>query len=188
MPRRWRILLLAMLLCAVPALAEGMLSFEAYVARLDAPPEAEWTEETTARVLALEDGTTVSVCLDDGDVAAVTVEALKDGECCAHARAALEATGLLSEASLEQAAQIAEDCSAVLDGVVVYHLIGERRESWAFCAESMLDGMVWQPVHGGEKLHENPICCGIDVARLTTAEAAKALGYEPCKRCAVDSE
>ena len=184
MLKRYMVLLLAVLLWISPVLAEGMLPFDDYAAGLPVPAEAEWQDEGLVRVLSLEDGTTISVCLDGGDVAAVTVEALKGEGFCVSARGMLEAAGLFSEESLEQAWQIAVNSSAVLDGVVVYHLAGEMREAYAFCAEEALEEMVWQPVHGGSKLHNSPICSGMDTARMVTSEAARALDYEPCDKCA----
>ena len=47
-----------------------------------------------------------------------------------------------------------------------------------------LDDLFWQPLHGGEDRHKSPICSGMDVPRLITAEAADALGFPPCAKCA----
>lgn len=176
--------LLVLVVCASPALAEGLLAFEEYAANLSALTDEEWTDEGLIRVLTLEDEITVSVCLEGAEVAAITVEALQGGSLADVGRAALEATGRLSEEALLALSEIPEDGSAALDGCMVYYLVGKSRECYAICGGEAATELVWQPVHGGEKLHVNPVCSGMDVARLITLEAAELLGYTPCARCA----
>ena len=186
MLRRFVIGLLTLLSCVSPVLAEGLLSFEEYTANLSVMTDAEWTEEGPIRILAVEDGTTISVCLEGAEVVAVTVETLQDGDLADIGCMALEATGRLSEEALPALSEIQEDGSAFLDGCAVYHLVGKTRECYAICDEEAAAELVWQPTHGGRRLHFNPNCSGMDVARLVTPETAEALGFTPCARCAAD--
>ena len=174
---------LAMLLLCAGAMAEE-IAFETY-----AQSFAELTEEVWAadgieliQTLAPADGVTVSVCLEGENVAAITVE-FPCGEIGDAVRAAVGNLGLLSESALEQVFAMEEGATLEVEDCMVYRVHGKNRDAFGLCAAEDAEEMVWQPIHGGEKLHSEYGCSGMDVARMITAEAAQLTGWENCKRC-----
>ena len=186
MAKRILALVLAMLIFACAALAEGMIGFDEYARKLSALSDAEWSEGGPVRVLDLGDGLTVSVCLIGKKVAAVTVESALDGDAEAVAEAALDALGCLSPEAIAVLAELDGGDQANSDGCVFGKLENERRMGFYAALEEDFAGMVWQSVHGGSKYHAKPGCSGMDVARLVTREAAADMGYGPCGRCHPD--
>ena len=93
--------LLAMLLLTGAALGESLMSFEDYAAALDALADAEWTADGDMRTLELADEATVSVCLEDENVMAVTVEAPK-GSIMDAGSAALKALGAMTDEEIAE--------------------------------------------------------------------------------------
>lgn len=178
-------LLLVAMVFSFTVLAEGMISFDSYAASLSALTDAQWQEDGCAEILSLnaDDSFTISVCLSEGEVVAVTVEALRDGELEDIAYAALEALDCLDEDALAVLTELDDGGQAVSGDWLFGRLAGRKRECIYICAEEDYDQLVWQPVHGGEKYHRLPMCGGMDVSRLVTREAAIEAGFEPCGKC-----
>lgn len=189
MLKRTLLWLLVFCMTVSGALAEGLLPFEDCSNALATVTLGEWTDEDAFfRILTLDANTTLSACLDDAqNVAALTLEGAADGALAQTALAVLEALNLLGEETLASIPEIAASDSLTADGYTIYHLSGRTREGYAICLENSADALVWQPVHGGKKQHAKADCSGMDVARLITAEAAEALGYDPCGRCMANS-
>lgn len=174
--------LLAMLLLTGAALGESLMPFEDYAAALDAPADAEWTADGDMRTLELADEATVSVCLEDENVMAVTVEAPK-GSVMDAGSAALKALGAMTDAEIADLLAMTEAGSVENDACTFWHMLGEKREGIAVCATEDAPSLFWIPVHGGKKFHVRMGCSGMDVARLVTQKAAEEAGLEPCGRC-----
>lgn len=174
-----------LLLLGGAALAEEMIAFESYAANLSALSDESWQEDGSAeiQVLNLDEQTTLSVATRSGNVLAVTVETVHEGDLYDTALAALDALGCLSAQTLEALPDLTEAEPLVADGYVLGKLSGETREGIYICAEAEMDAMVWQPVHGGSRYHDSASCSGMDVARLVTREAAEQAGFEPCGKC-----
>lgn len=183
MKRLFAMLLAALMLCG-SALAEGMIPFDDYVEVLSEFTDEAWSQDGAELlwVLEPEEGVTISVCLEDGRVAALTAEFP-----CADAPdavwMALDALGILDGGALEQIAEMAEDSEAELDGCRVLRLHGRQRDAFCVCTAEDAGNMLWQPIHGGSKLHDDPACSGMDAARMITEETAEALGWEDCEKC-----
>ena len=175
-------LLLTVLLAACPAMAEGLEDFEAYSEALLKLYGGEWKEEGDVRVLKAGEEASISVCLEGGDVAAVTAEALRDGDLRDTAYAALNALGGLTSGTLFAISDL-ENAQLEADGCVIGHLAGETRECVYIAQADAFAEMVWEPVHGGDQLHALPTCSGMDVPRLITAEAGEKTGYDGCDHC-----
>ena len=174
--------LLAMLLLTGAALGESLMSFEDYAAALDALADAEWTADGDMRTLELADEATVSVCLEDENVMAVTVEAPK-GSIMDAGSAALKALGAMTDAEIAELLDMTEAGSAEVDACAFWRMLGKKREGIAVCAAEDAPSLFWIPVHGGKKFHVRMGCSGMDVARLVTQKAAEEAGLEPCGRC-----
>ena len=43
--------------------------------------------------------------------------------------------------------------------------------------------LVWIPMHGGTRFHNDPGCSSMDTPRLVPEACAEELGFTPCKRC-----
>ena len=175
---------LFVLLMTAAALAEGMTPFTEYAARLGAE---EWKTEgiDALRSASAGEGVSVSVCLDGGDVAALTVE-WEDPEGTGPSGEALAAVGaldLLPEHELSALPSLPEGQASRTGGLVVYRLVGKGRSALCLCRAGDADRMAWQAVHGGEKLHSSPYCSGMDVSRMITAKAAAQLGIADCEIC-----
>lgn len=183
MRRLFAVLLAALMLCG-SALAEGMIPFDDYVKALSDFTDELWSQDGAELlwVLEPEEGVTIGVCLEDGRVAALTAE-FPCGDAPDAVWMALDALGCLDGEALEQIAEMAEDSEAELDGSRVLRLHGGQRDAFCVCAAEDAGNMLWQPIHGGSKLHDKPACSGMDAARMITEEAAEALGWEDCKKC-----
>lgn len=179
------VLVLALLMMVSGALAESNASaipFENYAQAVAA--DAQWESDGVEQIqiLALDGEVTVSVCLTDGNVAALTVE-YPMAEQPESARQTIEALGWLDAESVEAAfAQTNEDMQE-MNGFGVYHVVGKHREAVSICRVEDAEHMVWQPIHGGEKIHNDPRCSSMDVSRMITEEAAGALQWQNCSRC-----
>ena len=187
MMKRIFALMAALWIMISAAAAEEIRSFEETAAALVAVTEAEWeTENEWIRVLTLDSGATVSVCLDGEKVVALTVESMLENGAQEDAQAVFAAAGLLAEEGLAGLAEIEEDADAEMDGYRIWHLTGEQRECYAICAAEAAEELVWQPVHGGKRMHVSSVCSGMDVARLVTMDYMDSLGCEPCGTCATE--
>ena len=174
--------LLAMLLLTGAALGESLMSFADYAAALDAPADAEWAADGDMRTMELADDVTISVCMEDENVMAVTVEA-PNGSVMDVGSAALKALGTLTDAEIAELLSMTEAGSAENAACTFWHMLGEKREGIAVCAAEDAPTLFWIPVHGGKKFHVRMGCSGMDVARLVTQKAAEEAGLEPCGRC-----
>lgn len=184
--------ILAMLMLCTDAMAEEvmeLLSFEAYSQSFAALTEEVWQEDGAELIQTLspEDGVTVSVCLAENNVAAVTVEFLCD-QITDSVRAAVENLGWLSAEAMEQVLAMVDDAQLEIEGCIVYRVHGENRDAFSICRAENAQNMVWQPIHGGKKLHTEIECSGMDVSRMITNEAAQLTNWENCKRCDAPDE
>lgn len=180
-------LFLIMLLAVFPAVAEGLADFEGWSADLQALYEGAWKEDGDVRVLKAGENTTISACLSGKDVAVVTIEAMQGEDLRKTAYAAINALGGI-DSEILFAINDLDEAELILDGCVVGHLAGENRECIYIAPEEGFEDLLWEPVHGGDQLHEKPGCSGMDVPRLITAEAAEKTGYDVCDRCVKDAE
>jgi len=178
----------AALLMSLTALAEeggdvNPLSFDDYVLTA-AFADAEWEADGTdlIRVVSPEEGVTVSVCLNGENIAAVTVE-YPVGQPTDSAVMAIEGLGWLSPQMVENV--FAQQAQEMIEAECfnVCRVVGEMREAVSICRAEDAENMVWQPIHGGARIHDKPRCSGMDVSRMITEEAAQAVGWENCGRC-----
>ena len=177
--------ILLLLLCACAAAEDlGALSDYLAVADVSALGADEWTEAAGGRVLSVSPSADamVSLCAEGGRLLAISVTAPKGDTCEELARLALLPGGWIDAAALDAMLEKGEGGAA--DGALLTLLQGELREGIYLCAEGALDGLYWQPLHGGEDRHKSPRCSGMDVPRLISPQAADALGLPPCDKCA----
>lgn len=180
-------LILALLLgaCAFAETAEiPALAFDAFAEAYAQHTQAEWETDGIDRILSLvpEEGVTVSVCLAEEDVAALTVE-FPCGAISDSVRAAVESLGWLGAEELAAAFSLEENAELQTEAFRVYRIHGDNRDSIAVCPLADAENMLWQPIHGGKKIHDRPRCSGMDVSRMITPEAAEELGWEDCGTC-----
>lgn len=177
----------AALLMNMAALAEAPaeippLAFEVYAQVAFA--DAEWEAEASGliRMLVPEEGVTVSVCLDGENIAAVTAE-YSIGQPTDGVVKAIEALGWLSEDALDAAFEQESQAMIETEGFCVCRVAGEKREAVSICRKEDAENMVWQPIHGGARIHNRLRCSGMDVSRMLTEEAAQATGWQNCGKC-----
>lgn len=172
-----------MMICSGAA-AEEAISFEVYAQSFSEITEEVWEADGAEliRTLAPEESVTVSACLEGEGVAAVTAE-YPCGQITDAVRAAIKNLGWLSAEAVEQVLAMEEGASLELEGCMVWHIHGKTRDAFSICRTEDAGEMVWQPIHGGEKLHSKPRCSGMDVSRLITEEAAEFTGWENCGVC-----
>lgn len=179
--KRIAMLSLVLMLFAA-ALAEGLGTPQGY---LDAFGGVGWTSEADGRVMSLEvwDDAVVTLCARDGALLAVSVTAPRTERFEDLAEAALRDTGLVPARPL--AAILADGAAQALDGARLVSLTGDLRRGLYLYSDTLRPGaeLYWLPMHGGRRRHINPSCSGMDVPRLVSAEAADALGFDPCGRC-----
>ena len=180
-------LVLALLLgaCAFAEAAEGTaLAFETFRETYAKHTQEAWEQEETGLIRSLEpgEGVTVSLCLAGENVAALTVE-FPCGVLSDAVRAAVESLGWLSEEELAAAFSLEENAELETETFRVYRIHGDNRDSIAVCPVADAENMLWQPIHGGKKIHDRPRCSGMDVSRMITQEAAEELGWEDCGTC-----
>lgn len=192
MKKMLAVMLLMMMCCACTAesIAEiPSVSFETYSQSFAGLTEEEWKadEVELIQMISPEEGVTVSACLSAADVAALTVEFPCD-QITDSVRAAIANLGWLSVEAIEQVMTLEDDARLEIEGCIVYRVHGENRDAFSICPAEMVGGMVWQPIHGGKKLHMEIECSGMDVSRMITADAAELTGWEDCKRCDVEEE
>lgn len=188
-PAKIAAVVLAALFCLSFASAEGNagrqpLLFDDYVQAVGTFSDAQWETDSAEciRMLELEENVTVRVCLDGENVAALTVE-YPLGQVGDSVILTLESLGWLSAENLNAAfEQPSQDIKRV-DGFCVCRVEGELREGVSICREQDVGGMAWQPVHGGEKIHNKPRCSGMDVPCWITAQAVKQTGWKNCGKC-----
>jgi len=183
------VLALAMLMLLVCAHAEEIAEiavtvFDDYAQSFAEFTEKEWKADESGliHVISPEEGVTVSVCLAQENVACISVEFPCDmpADCV---RTAIENLGWLSDEAIEQMFALTDDAQLEAEGFAIYRVHGENRDAFSICPADEIENMVWQPIHGGEKLHTEVECSGMDVARMITAEAAQLTGWENCKHC-----
>lgn len=181
-------MLALVMLFAAAAAEEAGPSFEAYAQTFAQMTEEAWETDGADSILkiALSETVTVSVCLSEGSVAAVTAE-VACGEFPEEVRAMIENLGWLGEEELEQAFAVAEGETAQIGSCTVYRVHGESRDAVSICRTADAENMLWQPIHGGKKIHDTPRCSGMDVSRMITAEAAALTGWEDCGTCRADA-
>ena len=180
---------LAILMLCEFALAEEQgeivpVTFESYAQCFAEFAEAEWKMDDIEQlqVISPEDGVTVSVCLSEGDVVCISVEFPCD-QFMDSVHAAIAGLGWLSDGAIEQVLALEDDALLEVDECVVYRVHGENRDAFSICRAVDSENMLWQPIHGGMKLHTKVECSGMDVSRMITEEAAQLTGWENCKRC-----
>lgn len=176
--------ILAMLLLYTGALAEELLSFDAYSQAVISQGGEEWKTDGAEpiRTIQPEDGVTVSVCLDGQSVAALTVEFPCENP-TEIVWSVIENLGWLSEDEMEQLKNMQDDETAEFENFQVVRIHGESRDAYCICPAEYYENAVWQPIHGGKKLHSKCECSGMDVARMLTEEAAGQTGWENCQKC-----
>ena len=181
-------IVLALLMCCT-CFAEGMEEvlltvFEDYTEAFAELTDEKWKADDIEQiqVLSPEDGVTISACLSEEYVKCISVEFPCDQilDCV---RAAIENLGWLSDDAVGQMLVLQEDAVLVIEGYTIYRVHGEKRDAFSICRTEDFEEMVWQPIHGGEKLHIQIECSGMDVSRMITSEAAQLTGWEECKRC-----
>lgn len=179
-------LLLAAAMLFGIALAEDAvyISFEDYRVALETEAEWEQAESELIQTLEYAEGVTVSVCLEQQSVVALTVEFPKDGlnEEVWSLVNALKALDAETRNALESGAELAAE------GWIVGRVSGETREAVYVCPEALRADMLWMPVHGGDQIHDLPRCSGMDVARMITLAAAAELGLDNCDTCRADAQ
>ena len=186
-------LVLALMMC-FGCSAEGMeemlfTAFENYAQSFAEFTDEEWKADDVEqiRVISPEDGVTVSACLSEGYVKCISVEFPCD-QILESVRAAIEDLGWLSYEAIEQMLALTDDATLVVEDYTIYRVHGENRDAFSICRTEDLEQMVWQPIHGGSKLHAEIECSGMDVSRMITAEAAQLTGWDECKRCMDDGQ
>lgn len=185
---------LAVLMLMTGALAEEtmVLTFGAYAqsfAVLTEESGAEWEADgiDQLQMLAAAENVNVSACLVGENIAAVTVEFLC-GNVDENVRAAVENLGWLSAEAVDQVVSMEEGAVLEAEGCTVYRVHGENRDAFSICRTENVGNMLWQPIHGGKKIHDTPRCSGMDVSRMITAEAAELIGWENCGTCRAERE
>ena len=175
-------LLVAALWCSVGALAAGLPDFSAISGGAATLTEAEWQQEGTPllRTVQLDEETAVTACLSGTQTRAITVERTGETDAAAFSEV-MNALGLAVSAGFIE--DLTPYAPAQTDGITIVLLSGANRCALCACAAGDYGDMCWQAVHGGTKLHDSPTCSGMDVARMITQEAAKALGIEDCEIC-----
>lgn len=178
-------LVLALVMLASGALAESdvqAIPFESYAQAV--VTDAQWESDGVEQIqmLSMDGEVTVSACLTDGNVAALTVE-YPMGERPESARQAIESLGWLEAEALDEAFALTSEEMQEMNGFGVYHVVGKNREAVSICRVEDAEHMVWQPIHGGERIHNDPRCSSMDVSRMITEEAASALQWKNCVRC-----
>lgn len=173
--------ILMLLLCASALAEEASLSFETFAQGFEGQTwKADGAE--LIQVMKLEEAVTVCACLENEAVVALSVEFSKEG-LPESAKAAIEKLGWLDAESMAALLAMQDDGTAVLGAYQVVRIHGEDRDAYCICALADFERMVWQPIHGGTKIHDKTECSGMDVARMITEEAAEAVGWDDCKRC-----
>lgn len=176
------VLLAALMSGACAAAEEPECLFETYVQAVSADAQWETDGAEQIRMLGTDEGVTVSACLEGENVAALTVE-YPAGQIPDMAKRFIENLGWLSAESLEAVYVMEADTSGELEGCSVRLVHGELRDAVSICRAEDVEGMVWQPIHGGARIHDKPRCSGMDVSRMITVEAAQAVGWEDCGHC-----
>lgn len=184
-PVRAIAVLLLMLLPCVPVLAEAPseISFETYV-QSTAFADGTWETDGTEliRMISPERDVTVSVCLEGEMIAAITVEYLI-GAPTDSVRTAIESLGWISGQTLEAAFSQQPEIVTEDGEFSVCRIEGELREGISVFRSEDAKEMVWQPIHGGARIHNKPRCSGMDVSRMITETAAELTGWQNCGKC-----
>ena len=190
---------LAMLMLCPAVMAENLpetvgeipvTSFETYSRSFAELTEEKWEPDIIEliQVLKPEDGVTISVCLEAQNVVCATVEFSCD-QVTGSVRAAIENLGWLSEEAIEQVFALEDnDAQLEIEDCLVWRVHGENRDCFSICRAADGERIVWQPIHGGEKLHKKIECSGMDVSRMLTDEAAMFTNWLNCKRCNAPEE
>ena len=164
--------------------------FEAYSQSFAALTEEKWKSDIIEQIqmLSPEDGVTISVCIEAQNVVCATVEFSCD-QVTGSVRAAIDNLGWLSEEAIAQVFALEDnDAQLEIEDCLVWRVHGENRDAFSICRAVDGERIVWQPIHGGEKLHKKIECSGMDVSRMLTEEAAMFTNWLKCKRCNVPEE
>lgn len=153
-------LVLALVMLASGVLAESdvqAIPFESYAQAV--VTDAQWESDGVEQIqmLSMDGEVTVSACLMDGNVAALTVE-YPMGEQPESARQAIESLGWLEAEDLDAAFALTSEDMQEMNGFGVYHVVGKNREAVSICRVEDAEHMVWQPIHGGERIHNEHGC------------------------------
>ena len=182
---------LALLVCFSCAAAEensefSPTEFETYAQDVEELTEEVWEADVIELIQRIEpeDGVTISACLSQGCVECLSVEFPCD-QLLDSVRAAIENLNWFSDEAIEQILALTDDAQLEIEGCMVYRVHGENRDAFSVCRAEDVENIVWQPIHGGKKLHAKVECSGMDVSRMITAEAAQLTNWEKCKRCGV---
>lgn len=181
MLKRLILLSIALLTLVGTAFAETLPAFDAYVAALPAPEDAEWKEKGDLRVLKLENEMELHICLIGEEIAAATIVAPSDAEMSATVEEAFRALNVFAEETLEQIPALEEPTE--LEGFLITPMMGKSHVGIALRSADSEAEWVWQPLLGGKKYHAGPLCGRTEAPRLETKEAAESLGFTPCSRC-----
>lgn len=190
MKKMLAVVLVLLMCCACSA--EGMeemlvTEFENYAQFFTGFTQEEWKADDIEQIQVIlpEDGVTVSVCLSGEYVKCISVEFPCD-QVMDSVRAAIEGLGWLSYDAIDQMLALEDDATLVVEDYTIYRVHGENRDAFSICRTEDIEEMVWQPIHGGSKLHREIECSGMDVSRMITDEAAQLTGWDECKRCMDD--
>lgn len=176
MKRIIALVLIAMLsFCAA---AEDSELFEEFIKNMG---EIVWEEDKPECVqTAVLGEVTVSICMDGERIAAITIEQPLGAD-REELERVLRAAAEWDSVALAGILDAAESAQWQLENLSVRYIAGETREGFYLCTSE--EGLLWQPVHGGDQLHASSECSGMDVPRLITAGAGELLGYDGCDNC-----
>ena len=194
MRRKVFCLLMALVLLGLHALAVSLPDLEG-LSRIAGKDAWKQYRAEEIQALKLDRGGAMAACLDQGRVAAFTLEidrVFEDGSEDVQAERTLaeELLGGLGCFSREQIEQIcAQEPRKPLElsGFSIIRLEGRNRWAICLCSKEELQDMRFIAVHGGVRIHTNPSCSGMDTARMVTKEAAQATGLEPCGLCGAEN-
>jgi len=166
----------------------GLSAFDQINSALAELTEAEWEEKVPGlSAFEVEKGLTVGVCIIGEQAAVVTVEFTREIT-PEKLDSVLEAFPFADAALLEQLEAMEENGEVTAEGCVAGVLQGETRRAYWFCPESVREGILWLPMHGGDQVHDLPTCSGMDVAWPVTPEIAAESRYDDCDTCRADRE
>ena len=173
MMKRFLALLLALLMAAPAALADWTGTAEALADQFIAAGYPLGSLVVESETLVTFEGGAIEVfpSVEDCDAART---ALFYGETAGFRRDNV----LLTRTGPEVTSQHSEALQAVLAGDSMPSYDEERADR-----ERSLRGMVWVPVHGGRKYHDDPDCSQMIDPWHVTLPMAVFLGYDACKRC-----
>ena len=191
---------------AVQAAGSGLCALDYYLDAFDLEKAnvKEWNEEAESLVYSIAPmaDTMISLCVENGQILAISITAPKGDVCEEWAKYALPLCGQISRREissyLSNKKQDREKtwnsyAENISNGFSLLFVTGDLREGLYLAqarnheiySDGSLSGdtLYWQPLHGGKCKHVNPVCSTMDVPRLISNEAAEKLGFRSCGRC-----